>query len=384
MTTNIKKIENVTLIGTAHVSEESVIEVKKTIKEINPQVVCIELDSQRYDNMINQNKWKDMDIISVIKQKKMAGLLIQIILGAFQKKMAVKTESGAEMKQAITSANEIQADIQVIDRDIKITLNRIWRKIKFREKASLIGSAFSSAEELEGTDTEEQIQQIMDNDIMELAFSDMKKQLPIVHEVIISERDQFMANNLRDLMKKTNEPIVAVVGKGHLSGISNILKNDLVTTENKVLDVIPEKKISSKLLEFIVPALIVGLIIFSFFVGSGIDQLTTWILWNSSLAALFTVLSGGHILSVITAFVTAPIGTLNPVLSVGFFVAIVEASLRKPRVKDLEHVLDDVSSVKSFMKNRFLRIVLIFFTSSLGGALGNIIGGSQLIRNLLN
>lgn len=383
MTENIIKIKNLTLIGTAHVSEDSVHEVKETIDLAQPKIVCIELDSQRYESMINQNKWEDTDIVSVIRQKKLAGLLIQIVLSSFQKKMSTSTESGAELKQAIQSANESHAQIELIDRDIRVTLNRIWRKISFWEKASLIGSGLTSSEELDDKTTDEQIKKLMENDIMETVFSDMKKQLPIVHQVIISERDEFMANNLREIMSATNETIVAVVGKGHVPGITKILEDNIPTTENKRLNIIPKKKISSRIAEFAFPTALVATIIASFFVGSGFDQLTTWMLWNSSLAALFTLLSGGHFLSVLTAFVTAPIGTLNPVLSVGFFVAIVEATIRKPRVKDLKHVVDDMASVKTFMKNRVLRIILVFFTSSLGGAIGNIIGGTQLIRHLL-
>lgn len=380
---NVIQIKHLTLIGTAHVSENSVQEVKQTIAKIQPQHVCVELDKQRYENIKYKNKWQDTDIITVIKEKKLAGLIIQIVLAFIQNKMTTTTESGAELKQAIQSAKENNAEIKLIDRNIKITLNRIWRKITFREKISMIGSVFETAEE---DMTEEKIEKIMENDVIEVAFSNMEKQLPIIHHVLIAERDQYMANNLINIMSKTDQPIVAVIGKGHLKGITTILENNQPTENNEQLDIIPDKKFSTKLLEIAFPTLIIGLIIASFFISSeqGFNQLTTWILWNSSLAALFTLLSGGHILSVLTAFITAPIGTLNPVLSVGVFVAFVEATLRKPRVKDMENILHDISGIKTFIGNRFLKILLLFLVSNLGGALGNIIGGSQLIRNLFN
>ena len=382
--TNVKQINNITLIGTAHVSKDSVNEVQEVIERIQPKYICIELDEERYINLTNETRWENTDIVQVIKEKKFAPLLMQIILGAFQKRFAQNTESepGAEFKMAITKASELNANLELIDRNIKITLNRIWRKLSFWKKNQLITS-FLLGEENENDLSEAKLQEIMNDDILETSFASLKEDVPIIHEVLITERNQYMANNILNIT--TNEPIIVVIGKGHLQGIADLIQNNKNTKNNEELEIIPEKSIVSKLLNYLVPTLIIGLIVASFWFGDyniGLNQLKTWLIWNSSLAALFTFLGRGSLLSVITAFITAPIGTIHPILNVGMFVAFVEAWQKKPTVKDMSNIFNDITSLKTIIKNRFLHIIALFFISSLGGAIGNIIGGSQLIKNL--
>lgn len=381
--TNIVTINNITLVGTAHVSKESVKEVQATIDAIQPKYIGIELDKGRFETMQNNNKWENTDIVKVIKEKKVAPLLMQIILAAFQKRFAANTESapGAEFKMAIEKAHEYKAELRLLDRNINITLTRIWRSLTFWQKAKLIVAFLFGNGEQENLD-ENKLQEIMNEDIIETTFSSLREELPVIHDTLILERNEYMVNNIFDI--HTDEKIVVVIGKGHLNGMADLIKQKKNSHRNKELDTIPKKSIGSKVLEYLFPAVIIGLILASFFFGNytiGMEQLKTWLLWNSSLAALFTLLGRGSLLSVITAFVTAPIGTIHPILNVGMFVALVEAWRKKPTVKDMSDIFNDISHIKTIFKNRFLHIIALFFLSSMGGAIGNIIGGSQLIKN---
>ena len=380
---NLRETNNITLLGTAHVSKESVKEVEELILKKQPKYICIELDKQRYDNLVNDEQWKNTDIVSVIKNKQFPGLVMQVIIASVQKKFSFTTNSepAGEFKKAIELAKQTNAEIILIDRNIKITLNRIWRKLTLFNKVDIITSFIFGSDDTELT--ENSIQDIMKDDVMELAFSSFKEKLPIIHKVLVEERDEYMANNILELT--TKEEVVVIIGKAHLNGIFNKVKSNSNTHNNAELDIIPNKTLGTKLANWSFSILIIGLLIASFVFGDynvGMDQLKQWILWNSSLAAIFTLLARGSFISAIVAFLTAPIGAISPALSVGIFVAFSEAIVKKPTVNDMANIFEDTSSIKTILNNKFLKIIVLFFVSSLGGAIGNIIGGSQLIKNL--
>ena len=380
---NLRETNNITFLGTAHVSKESVREVEELILKKQPKYICIELDKQRYDNLINDEQWKNTDIVSVIKNKQFPGLVMQVIIASVQKKFSLTTNSepAGEFKKAIELAKQTNAEIILIDRNIKITLNRIWRKLTLFNKAEIITSFIFGDDDTELT--EDSLQDIMKDDVMELAFSSFKEKLPIIHKVLVEERDEYMANNILELT--TKEEVVVIIGKAHLNGIFNKVKDNSNTYNNAELEIIPNKTLGTKLANWSFSLLIIGLLIASFVFGDynvGMDQLKQWILWNSSLAAIFTLLARGSFISAIVAFLTAPIGAISPALSVGIFVAFSEAIVKKPTVNDMANIFEDTSSIKTILNNKFLKIIVLFFVSSLGGAIGNIIGGSQLIKNL--
>lgn len=380
---NLRETNNITLLGTAHVSKESVKEVEELILKKQPKYICIELDKQRYDNLVNDEQWKNTDIVSVIKNKQFPSLVMQVIIASVQKKFSLTTNSepAGEFKKAIELAKKTNAEIILIDRNIKITLNRIWRKLTLFNKVDIITSFIFGSDDTELT--ENSIQDIMKDDVMELAFSSFKEKLPIIHKVLVEERDEYMANNILELT--TKEEVVVIIGKAHLNGIFNKVKSNSNTHNNAELDIIPNKTLGTKLANWSFSILIIGLLIASFVFGDynvGMDQLKQWILWNSSLAAIFTLLARGSFISAIVAFLTAPIGAISPALSVGIFVAFSEAIVKKPTVNDMANIFEDTSNIKTILNNKFLKIIVLFFVSSLGGAIGNIIGGSQLIKNL--
>ena len=385
MTENITRLsygdKEIILIATAHVSQESVALVKTVIESEQPDSVCIELDEARYENILNPQVWEETDIVKVVKDKKVGLLLVNLVLGSYQKKMAEQlgTTVGGEMLQGIASAKEVEAELVLADRDVQITFKRIWGYLSLWEKAKLLVSVIFGEDEDEKEELDEAaIAKLMESDMLAAAMAELEKDFPIIGEVLIHERDMYLANKIK---QAPGQKIVAVLGGAHVPGITKeIYKEQDLTT----LTSVPPKKWSAKLLEWVFPAVLVGLIGYSFYLGidTGWRQLSTWVLWNSGMSALFTLFAWGHPLTILTSFLTAPIGTLSPVMAVGMFAGVTEATLRKPTVKDLATVQEDIFTVKGFFQNRVLKVFLVVIMSSLGGVLGNLIGGLDLIRTL--
>ncbi|MDF2986709.1 MAG: TraB family protein [Eubacterium sp.] len=371
--------KEILLIATAHVSEESVQLVKKVISEERPDSVCVELDQERYNNIKNPKAWESTDIIKVIKAKKVGFLLANLALSSYQKKMAkkLKTNVGGEMIQGIKSAEETGAKLVLADRNIQTTFLRIWRKLSLWEKAKLFASLlFSFDDETDVTDQD--LQELLKEDMLESVMAGIRKQYPQIGEVLISERDRYLAAKIKEAPGKK---VVAVLGGAHVPGV----KQEIYKSQNiEEISVVPPKSSLSKVAGWIVPAVITGLLVYAFVLNfqTGVQQLSAWVLWTGALAALFTALSLGHPLSILTSFLAAPITTLHPLLACGWFAGLVEASLKKPTVQDVHNIQNDIFSFKGFFKNRFLKTLLIVIMANIGSSIGTFIAGTDIIRNL--
>ena len=356
MESNITKLqyegkENI-LIGTAHVSKQSANLVKRVIEEEKPDCICVELDKERYQNIENPKEWESTDLIKVFKSKKVGFLIANLILSSYQKKIAkqLNTVVGQEMMQAIASTKETNATLVLADRNIRITFMRIWRTFGFWGKCKLIVGFLANNEETEISDKE--IEKLLQEDIIENAMADMGKSFPVIREILVDERDQYLASKIKEAPGKK---IVAVLGGAHVSGVkTEIFKEQDIEKIEKI----PPKSLSSKLVLWILPVVIMGLIVYGFFVNAqtGTQQLVAWILWSGGMAALFTALSLGHPLSILAAFIAAPLSSLNPMLACGWFAGIVEANIKKPTVKDVNNIADDIFCFKGFIKNLPLSI----------------------------
>ena len=383
MEDNVYRIDlngkEIILIATAHVSKESAELVKSVIELERPNAVCIELDEGRYQTLKDPQAWEKTDIVQVIKKKQVVFLLTSLALGAYQRKIAekLKINVGAEMIQGIQSANEIGAELVLADRSIQTTFIRIWRKLGFWEKTKLIFS-FAMSDDEDTNITEEDLQKLLEEDMLTAVMGDMKAQFPKVGEVLITERDQYLATKIKNA---PGEKVVAVLGGAHVPGVKVALFED---HDLKILNEIPEPKAWTKALGWIIPGIIIALMVYGFFLNweTGLSQLGAWVLWTGTLAAIFTAIGFGHPLSILTSFVVAPISTLNPILAVGWFTGIVEASLRKPTVQDVKSVATDITSFKGFFKNRFLRILLIVMMANIGASIGTFVAGFDLIKRL--
>lgn len=383
MDTNVTKLDyqgkEIILIATAHVSKESAELVKQVIEEEHPDSVCIELDEDRYNNIQNPKAWENTDIVKVIKSKRVGFLLANLALSSYQKKIAKKlgVTVGGEMLQGLESAKEIGANIVLADRKIQTTFLRIWRKLSFWEKAKLLVSLiFSFDEDTEITDKD--LQELLQADMLESVLIDMRKQFPKIGDILISERDQHLASKIKEAPGKK---VVAVLGGAHVPGV----KEEIYRSQDiERITIVPPKSPVSKIIGWMIPTVIICLIIYAFALNiqTGLQQLTAWVLWNGTLAALFTALAFGHPLSILTSFIAAPITSLNPMLACGWFSGLVEAAVRKPTVHDVLNVQTDIFSLKGFYKNRFLKTLMIVVLANIGSSIGTFVAGTDIIKNL--
>ncbi|MGF7143024.1 pheromone shutdown-related protein TraB [Anaerotaenia torta] len=380
---NVTRIDylgkEILLIATAHVSKESAELVKKVIEEERPDSVCIELDEDRYQNLIKPKVWEDTDLIKVIKAKKVGFMAANLFLSSYQKKMAEKLGNpvGGEMLQGMESAKETGATLVLADRSIQTTFLRIWRKLNLWDKSKLLVNLLFTSED-DSDITSDDLQKMLEEDMLEAAMAGLKKDFPKIGEVLISERDQYLAAKIKEAPGKK---IVAVLGGGHVPGI----KKEIFTDRNiEEISTVPPKSPWSKVAGWIIPALITGLLIYSFVINiqTGLQQLSAWVLWTGILAAAFTAVTIPHPLSILTSFLAAPLTTLHPLLACGWFTGLVEATIKKPTVKDVQNVQTDIFSIKGFFTNRLLKTILVMFMANLGASLGTFIAGTSLIRNL--
>lgn len=368
------------LIGTAHVSKQSAEQVKSVIALENPDSVCIELDEQRYKTITEGNKWQDTDIFKIIKEKKATLLLINLVISSFQKRMAKQfnINAGQEMIQGIESAKETGAELVLADRDIQITFSRIWHGVGFWGKAKLLMEIFLSIFSND-TISEEELEKIKSQDMLDSILKDFTVHYPKLKIPLIDERDQYLAQKIKNA---PGAKIVAVLGAAHIPGIKEeIMKeHDLA----KLTQLPPKSKVGT-VIGWAIPLLIIALIVVTFInnPSAGAQQTLSWVLWTGSFAAMGAVLAFGHPLAILTAFVAAPFTTLHPLLAAGWFAGLVQTYIKRPNVRDFEHLSEDVFSLKGFWHNKVTRILLIVTLTNIGGSIGTFVGGADIIRQFI-
>lgn len=385
MSENIVKLDyqgkEIYLIKTAHVSKNSIDDVDTCFNEVNPDSICIELDKQRYESMKNKDKWRDTDISKVIKENKVGLLLVNIILSSFQRRMATSLDSqnGGEMLEGIKLATENNKNLVLADRPVNTTFSRIWNSLGVMEKSKLLVSIISSVFDKEEV-TEEDLQALKEADALEAALNEVSKEFPNVKRVLVDERDAFLAQKIKTA---PGNKVIAIIGAAHAKGIERNLNNDIDTNE---LEKVNKKKGIGTLIKWLIPIAILAMIIYTVIVNkdTGIEQIKSWVLWNGTAAGLAAIICLGHPLTVLTAFAAAPFTSLNPLLSSGLFAALVEATIRKPKVKDFEDIADDTNNVKGFFKNRVTRILLIFILVNLFSSIATFISGAGILSSFIN
>jgi len=365
------------LVGTAHISKESIEEAKETIRREQPQRVCVEIDMGRYQSIREDSRWQDLDIVKVLKEGKGFLLLANLALAGFQKRLGANlgTKPGEEMLAAIQTAEELGVPWSPIDREVQITLKRAWAKSNFWNKSKLLASLIDSAFSREKL-SEDDIEKLKEGTELEQMMNEMANFLPSVKEVLIDERDRDLATKI---FLSTEQKVVAVVGAGHMNGIESWLgKLARGEAPADVSDIESQPKPGwfAKSAGWLIPLLIVALIAIGFFrsgTQASLAMILRWVLLNGSLAALGSLLCLAHPVTIVASFLLAPVATLNPVLAIGLFAAAIEAHFRKPTVRDAETLADDVTSIRGFYRNRITHILLVFFLSSIGGMVGNFI-----------
>ena len=368
------------LIGTAHVSKQSADLVKATIHTEKPDTVCVELCQTRLTSLKDVDRWRNMDIVKVIKEKKALLLFINLLLASFQKKMADKfgIKPGQEMINAIHAAEEIGARIIPSDREIQTTLNRVWRGMGLWEKLKLMTSlifSFGASDEIE----EEDIENMMQEDILQTLLADVKESHPIIEQSLIDERDQFLAEKIRTA---PGDKIVAVVGAAHAPGIKRYLTSD-TAIDIDALNQIPPAGNLGKILKWALPSAILLIFIVGFIMegkNTGTDMIWTWVVANGIFAGLGAILALAHPVTIVSAIAAAPLTSLNPMIAAGWVSGLVEAFARKPKVKDLEAIPHDIVTIKGFWRNNVTRILLVVIFTNLGSSIGTFVALPLMIK----
>jgi len=365
------------LIGTAHISSKSVTEVADVIQAVKPDTVCVELCATRHQALTQENQWSKLNIIDVIKQGKALMLLASLALSSFQRKMGSQlgVKPGAELLEGVLQAEAAGARLELVDRDVQITLKRTWGNLSLWNKlkvfAGLFDSVFSDAQL-----SEEDLERMKEKDQLNAMMEEFARVMPAVKKPLIDERDQFLMNKIENAEGKT---IVAVVGAGHVKGMMKHLGQPV---DIQKLSEIPAPSPWFKAAKWIIPLIVIALFGWGFYSHRGEnlqEMIFAWVLPNSIMAGLFTLAAGGKIASVISAFIASPITSLNPALGAGMVAGTVEVWFRKPTVADCERIPEDIQSFKGFYNNPFTKVLLVFAMANLGSSLGSIIGLSWLI-----
>ncbi len=378
--------KEIILIGTAHVSHDSVNEVEQAIDEFLPDAICVELDNGRYKSKTEEKGWENLDIKSVLKQNKGFLLLANLALSSYQKKLGDKmgVSPGDEIMKAAEIATERNIPLSLCDREIQTTFIRAWRLSSLWNKTKLISSLLTAAFSKEEI-SDEDIEHLKETNMLQSMLDEMAKELPTVKKVLIDERDQYLATSI---YRTKGTKLVAVVGAGHAPGLIKHMEYLDQQKDSFSLDEIssvPPSSPTGKIFSYGLLIALLGIIAYGF-INSGWDKGVTmflyWFALNSSLTGIAALISLGHPVTIILSMLAAPITALSPTLGVGMVAGILEITMRKPRVLDFESVTDDILHFKGWFKNRIIHALLLFFTTSVFASIGTFIAFPLLISSL--
>jgi len=381
---NIHRIKTgdreIILIGTAHVSRESADLVERVIEEERPDTVCVELCQSRYDAITQKTSWEEMDILKIIRKKQTALLLSQLIMASFQKKLAEKfnINPGEEMIRAIHKAEEAGAEVVLADRDIRTTMKRTWRNMRFLSKLRFVFELISSIFISEDI-SEEDIEKLKERDALELALQTFGKELPEIKTTLIDERDRFLAHSIAGA---AGSKVVAVAGAGHVPGILEHFDKEI---DIAAISEVPPKGKVGRFIGWGISLAVIGIIVTGFFHSgneAGLNMIKWWVLVNGVCAGLGATLMLAHPLTIIASVVAAPLTSINPMIAAGWVAGLTEALLRKPRVKDFMDLKTDISSIKGFWRNKITRILLLIVFVNIGSSIGTFAAIPLMMRFL--
>jgi pheromone shutdown-related protein TraB len=375
--------KTIILVGTAHISQASVDLVKTVIEQEIPDCVCLELDDKRYQALTQKKQWESLDLKAIIRDKQLSTLLVSLLMASYQKRLGSKlgVSPGAELLMAANTAKDHQIPLSLCDRDVRITLRRAWKSTSFFKKGylltSLLASLFDKSEI-----SEDKLHELKQKDVLTELMEEMGETLPDLKRVLIDERDLYLVEKIKSSPGKR---IVAVVGAGHVAGMLSLFDAD---NKHKIAEVtlIPPVSRGYKIAGWGIPFLIIGslgIIAAQKGVSVAGDNILFWILANGIPASIGALLALAHPLTTLSAFASAPITSLTPVIGAGYVTAFIQVLTCPPVVKEFETAGDDIGSFRGWWQNRLLRVFLVFILTGLGSAVGTWVGGYEIFKNLV-
>lgn len=371
----------ITIIGTAHISRESVEEVRKRILEVKPDVVAVELCQARYLGLVEQ---KTTPIFDLLRSKNSFLLIANVLLSFLQRRLGdeVGVKPGKDMLVALDTAKELKADYALIDRDIRITLKRAIANMGFLEKLSLIKEMIFSFEISKG-EIEKEIDEIKKEGHIEDILEKFKKISPNMFKTLVDERDAFMAHNLLTLEKKYKN-VVAVVGAGHKKGVERYLSHPNELPDKHSLMVVPEKRLSiTKVLKYGIPALIITMFAISLHRGIPIKDPIKWWFLNHYIPTFIGVMvAGGSVISAVVGMLASPLTSLNPMVAAGWFAGATEMKVRKVTLEDVSEMFK-IAGYREMYRNKAFKVILVTALANIGSMIGTFISFPTVVFPLL-
>ena len=370
------------IVGTAHISRQSADLVREVIENEKPDVVCVELDEKRMIALSEKNRWENLDLKNIIRQKQLSTLIVNLVLSSYQKKLGEKlgVTPGTELLEAVNTSKENNIPIELCDREVRITLRRAWNSMSFWQKLKFLFGGLAGIFEKQEL-TEEKLAELRSKDVLSEMMDELGKAMPVLKKVIIDERDQYIAQKMKE---SKGEKIVSVVGAGHVKGIIKTLESN-VSIDLEKIEVIPAASSIAKIIGWGIPLIIVGSILFIGYskgISEAGDNTLFWILANGIPSALGALIAVAHPLTVLAAFFAAPITSLSPLIGAGYVAAFVQAYFQPPIVKDFQSVSENAKKLSMWWKNKLLKVLLVFILASLGSVLGTWVGLVEIVKNV--
>ncbi len=370
------------LVGTAHVSKDSVNDVRTTIKQVQPEAICVELCASRHKTLTQKDAWRKMDIFKILKQKKSTLLLVQLIMSSFYRKLGeqLDVQPGAEMLEGVKLAEDTGAQLVLADREIEITFKRVWGFLSFWHKIKLLAHIFLGIFEQEDIDTS-LVETMKKKDQLEGIMEEFAQKLPEIKKRLIDERDIVLAQKVR---QAPGQKVVAVVGAGHVHGMTQHIQQE--EPIDALLE-IPPKSFWPGLLKWGIPLAIIAVFVYGFTRGDleqAKQNLLIWFLVNGILSALGAMAALGHPLTWVASFLAAPITSLNPLVAAGWIAGIVQAWVKRPTVDDFEDLPHAIATVQGFWANPVIKILLVVAFANLGSVLGTSIAVPWILARLVH
>ncbi|MGA7982528.1 MAG: TraB/GumN family protein [Chromatiaceae bacterium] len=380
----------VTLLGTAHVSRASAEKVRELLATDDYDAVAVELCPSRFNALIDPDALARMDLFAVIREGRAYMVVASLALSAYQQRLADQfgIEPGVEQRMAVRLARERHLPVLLVDREIGVTLRRVAANLPWWKRLGLFSGLLASMLSRAGVG-EEEIERLKEGDVLETTFAEFAEDRQDLFVPLIDERDRYIAARLRDeVSRKGHENILAVLGAGHLKGVARYLGETDREPSREIaeLDEVPAARRWPKLIPWAVVALILAGFAYGFVRSPqlGWGLVFDWVLINGTLSALGAIMAAGHPLTVVTAFVAAPLTSLNPTIGAGMVTGALELYLRKPSVGDFGRLRHDTAQIRGWWRNRVSRVLLVFLLSTLGSAVGTYVAGFRIAGRLFS